>query len=148
MLTVADIRAVGPGVWNGWKGQLLRTLYYETEPFVAGASVQREGSQRTLEAQETLSRSRQLEFAVPTSISISIATTPITGCKTQSASGSSICALWPGPSRRPHVATDITTDAFTAITELTVVAPNHPRLLALFAGACAAAGANIAGAQS
>jgi [protein-PII] uridylyltransferase len=32
VLTVADIRAVGPGVWNGWKGQLLRTLYNKT-PF-------------------------------------------------------------------------------------------------------------------
>ncbi|TIM60402.1 MAG: ACT domain-containing protein, partial [Mesorhizobium sp.] len=31
VLTVCDIRGVGPGVWNGWKGQLLRTLYYETE---------------------------------------------------------------------------------------------------------------------
>ncbi|TKB32336.1 MAG: HD domain-containing protein, partial [Mesorhizobium sp.] len=28
VLTVCDIRGVGPGVWNGWKGQLLRTLYY------------------------------------------------------------------------------------------------------------------------
>ena len=27
LLTVVDIRAVGPGVWNGWKGQLLRDLY-------------------------------------------------------------------------------------------------------------------------
>jgi [protein-PII] uridylyltransferase len=45
------------------------------------------------------------------------------------------------------VATQVTTDEFTAITELTVYAPDHPRLLALLTGACAAAGANIAGAQ-
>ena len=29
-LTVADIRAVGPGVWNDWKGELLKNLYKET----------------------------------------------------------------------------------------------------------------------
>ena len=28
-LTVADIRAVGPGVWNDWKGELLKNLYKE-----------------------------------------------------------------------------------------------------------------------
>src|SRR5690349_1629511 len=36
ILTTADIRAVGPGVWNGWKSQLLRSLYYETEPVLTG----------------------------------------------------------------------------------------------------------------
>src|SRR6266404_4918860 len=36
ILTTADIRAVGPGVWNGWKAQLLRALYYETEPALSG----------------------------------------------------------------------------------------------------------------
>src|SRR5580698_9334809 len=36
ILTTADIRAVGPGVWNGWKSQLIRTLYYETEPVLTG----------------------------------------------------------------------------------------------------------------
>jgi len=30
VLTACDIRAVGPGVWNNWKAQLLRTLYTET----------------------------------------------------------------------------------------------------------------------
>ena len=30
-LTVVDIRAVGPGVWNGWKRQLLSNLFEATE---------------------------------------------------------------------------------------------------------------------
>jgi [protein-PII] uridylyltransferase len=30
VLTVCDIRGVGPGVWNNWKAQLLRTLYRQT----------------------------------------------------------------------------------------------------------------------
>jgi [protein-PII] uridylyltransferase len=45
------------------------------------------------------------------------------------------------------IVTEVHTDAFTAITELTIYAPDHPRLLALITGACAAANANILGAQ-
>ena len=36
ILTVADIRAVGPNVWNTWKGQLLGDLYYNTEAALRG----------------------------------------------------------------------------------------------------------------
>ncbi|MFT3997318.1 MAG: [protein-PII] uridylyltransferase [Asticcacaulis sp.] len=36
VLTVADIRAVGPGVWNGWKGQLMRELLAATEAAFRG----------------------------------------------------------------------------------------------------------------
>ena len=39
VLTVADIRAVGPGVWNGWKGQLMRTLFDKTEALFQGNKV-------------------------------------------------------------------------------------------------------------
>ncbi|HZV08245.1 MAG TPA: HD domain-containing protein, partial [Novosphingobium sp.] len=31
LLTIVDIRAVGPGVWNGWKRQLLQELYRAAE---------------------------------------------------------------------------------------------------------------------
>ena len=36
LLTVADIRAVGPGVWNGWKGQLIRELVAGAEAIFRG----------------------------------------------------------------------------------------------------------------
>ncbi len=52
VLTVADIRAVGPGIWNGWKGQLLRALYYEAEPVVAGGHTQLGSKARVETAQE------------------------------------------------------------------------------------------------
>ena len=42
VLTVADIRAVGPGVWNGWKGQLMRALFEATEALFRGDAIQRE----------------------------------------------------------------------------------------------------------
>jgi [protein-PII] uridylyltransferase len=36
VLTVADIRAVGPALWNDWKGQLLRDLYAFAEAAFRG----------------------------------------------------------------------------------------------------------------
>ena len=36
VLTAADIRAVGPKVWNGWKAALLRELYYSALDVTAG----------------------------------------------------------------------------------------------------------------
>ena len=37
VLTVADIRAVGPNVWNGWKAALMRDLYHRTMAVLLGA---------------------------------------------------------------------------------------------------------------
>ena len=54
VLTVADIRAVGPGIWNGWKGQLLRELYWETEPLVAGGHTLVSRRERIKVAQQAL----------------------------------------------------------------------------------------------
>lgn len=36
VLTVVDIRSVGPGIWNDWKATLLRGLYVATEAYLAG----------------------------------------------------------------------------------------------------------------
>ncbi len=39
VLTVCDIRAVGPNVWNGWKAALLRQLYYAAEQVLSGGTL-------------------------------------------------------------------------------------------------------------
>lgn len=36
VLTTVDIRAVGPGIWNDWKGVLLRNLYQSTSAYLEG----------------------------------------------------------------------------------------------------------------
>jgi [protein-PII] uridylyltransferase len=54
ILTVADIRAVGPGVWNGWKGQLLRELYYEAEALMTGGDAAPARAARIAEAKSEL----------------------------------------------------------------------------------------------
>ncbi|MGH1421691.1 MAG: [protein-PII] uridylyltransferase [Hyphomonas sp.] len=47
ILTIADIKAVGPGVWNTWKGQLLHDLYINTAAALRGGR----GDEETVQAQ-------------------------------------------------------------------------------------------------
>lgn len=54
LLTACDIRAVGPGVWTTWKGQLLRALYDETWALLTGDDRGRSRAERAARAQETL----------------------------------------------------------------------------------------------
>ena len=147
LLTVADIRAVGPGVWNGWKGQLIRTLYHETEPLVAGGHTQVERRHRIEEAKENLFAAladwprSEVERFVERHY-------PDYWLRTDTDKQVYHARLIRRAEKEGRkLIADATTDAFTAITELTVFAPNHPRLLALFAGACAANSANIVGAH-
>jgi len=147
LLTVADIRAVGPGVWNGWKGQLIRTLYHETEPLVAGGHTQVERRQRVDDAKDELARAladwprADVEHFIDRHY-------PDYWLRTETAKQAYHARLVRRAEEEDRkLIADATTDVFTAITELTVYAPNHPRLLALFAGACAANSANIVGAH-
>ncbi|MEQ1671310.1 MAG: [protein-PII] uridylyltransferase, partial [Hyphomicrobium sp.] len=147
LLTCADIRAVGPGVWNGWKGQLLRTLYYETEPLVAGGHTHMRRNDRIAAAQSALRAA--LNTWPKADVDQFIARHyPNYWLRTETASQVEHAELLrQAQGAHTKLATRVKTDAFTAITELTVFAPNHARLLSLFAGACAAAGSNIAGAH-
>jgi [protein-PII] uridylyltransferase len=147
VLTICDIHAVGPGVWNGWKGELLRTLYWETEVVLAGGHSTIERSRRVAGAQVELRQAlpewSDAEFEAyaarhqqPYWLKVDLVR-KVRHAKLLKMTGATISAP----------ITDIATDAFRAVTELTVVAPDHPRLLSVIAGACAAAAANIVDAQ-
>jgi [protein-PII] uridylyltransferase len=147
VLTVADITAVGPGIWNGWKGQLLRALYYETEPLVAGGHTQLPARERTARAQEAF-RAAMADWPreeVERFIERHYADYWLRTDTRKAVEHAKMVQAAEAVGKR--LASSVMTDAFTAITELSLIAPNHPRLLAAFAGACAAAGANISSAH-
>ncbi|MBK0400482.1 [protein-PII] uridylyltransferase [Limibaculum sp. M0105] len=55
VLTVCDIRGVGPGVWNNWKAQLLRKLYWDTRAVLTGgADVDTTQAARVQDAKDAL----------------------------------------------------------------------------------------------
>ncbi len=147
LLTVADIRAVGPGTWNSWKGQLLRQLYYETEVLVAGGHTaeSREYREAAIKDQlrealsdwassdvEAFINRQYSDYWLRTELDTQIAHAKLVSDAERSGE---------------QLATAFSSDTFKGMTELAILAPNHPRLLALFAGCCAATGANIIGAQ-
>lgn len=55
-LTVVDIRAVGPGTWNGWKRQLLTDLYEAAEEVLRLGHKQRGRSERLQQKQANLAQ--------------------------------------------------------------------------------------------
>jgi [protein-PII] uridylyltransferase len=147
VLTVADIRAVGPGVWTGWKGQLLRTLYFETEPLLGGGHTTLTRSERVARAQQAL-RARLSDWSQSELDRFINRHAPSYWLRMDVDTVATHAKLArDAEAHEKPIAIHIATDAFRGVTEITLLAPNHPRLLAMVAGACTGAGANIVDAQ-
>jgi [protein-PII] uridylyltransferase len=147
ILTAADIKAVGPGVWNGWKAQLIRTLYYETEPVLTGGFSEVNRAQRVAVAQGEL-RAELADWTAAEVDAYIALHYPAYWLKVdlphQVAHARFLRAT---AEAGKSLATSVSFPAVRGVTELTVLAPDHPWLLSTIAGACAVAGANIVDAQ-
>jgi len=147
ILTTADIRAVGPGVWNGWKSQLIRTLYYETEPVLTGGFSEVNRAQRVAIAQ-TEFRHAMKDWPAERLEAYVAKLYPAYWLKVDLPHKITHANFVRAAENADKtLATTVGFDTERAVTELTVLAPDHPWLLSIIAGACAMAGANIVDAQ-
>ncbi|HVW54090.1 MAG TPA: [protein-PII] uridylyltransferase [Rhizobiaceae bacterium] len=147
VVTVCDITGVGPGVWNGWKGQLLRTLYYETELLLTGGFSEAPRAKRAAVARDELAAAlgdwpeAERKRYVGMHYENYLLTVDLAEQKRHAA------FIRQADAEKKALATMVTVREVEAVTEITILCPDHPRLLSVIAGACAASGANIVDAQ-
>jgi len=147
ILTVCDIRAVGPGVWSGWKGSLLRALYYATEPLLSGGHSQVTHKDRIEEAQQALAA--QLTNWSPAEIS-AYQDRHYSAYWLRAESDLQLAharMIKKADTAGEVFAGAVSINAFESITEISFYMSDHPRLLSLIAGACTLCEASIIGAQ-
>jgi [protein-PII] uridylyltransferase len=147
-LTVADIRGVGPNVWNNWKATLLRELYHRAAEEMAGVSAGGGPAKaRIAGAQDELRRLlpdwSEADFAEHLArgyaaywLSIDAATQARHARMMREAERTGA-----------PLSLDTRIDRQRGITEITIYAADHAGLFSRIAGAMALAGANIVGAQ-
>ncbi len=151
ILTTADIKAVGPGVWNGWKAQLIQQLYDETLPLLTGGHEAPTRAHRVAAARDAFreqaadlgtEKVEQIAARMPDYYWLSLDTDTqvrharlMADAEADGNDGSNILAIGVTPL--------VNDDA----TEITVFTPDHPGLFSRIAGAVAITGANIVDAK-
>ncbi len=151
VLTVADIRAVGPGVWNAWKASLLRELYWRTEEVLSGGFAT-EGRERRIEAKQAAVRQALEETGERFSgdfiesflargqghywLSLDIETLLRHARMIRDAEA-----------EERLLSVDTRVDPYREATEVTIYTPDHTGLFNRIAGALAVAGASVEAAR-
>jgi [protein-PII] uridylyltransferase len=144
VLTEVDIKAVGPGVFNGWKAQLLRELYGETASrFNAGTALAARG-ERLDGAKTAFDQMLDKDWSIR---------------KTKAYIRRQSDAYWlsfPTEAQLRHadlitdmedgghlLALEVHDDTLRDCSEITIICQDHAGLFARLAGACALAGLTI-----
>lgn len=148
VLTACDIRAVGPNVWNGWKGTLLRELYHRAEEKLSGGHAEGEGranrvaaiKARVAEKLEDWDDERFAGFSDRLGPSYWLSHDVDTIARHAR-------LVRDADEAGREVTIGVGTDQFRDIAEITLYTPDHHGLFASVAGAMALSGANIVDAR-
>ena len=146
VLTVCDIKGVGPGTWNNWKAQLLRNLYWDTRDVLTGGV-------------EQATRAHRVDMA-RNALVAEIADWPESARKAEALRH--YPQYWMGLDTATHrivaelgremgdeeIASRIMPDESRDATKAVLFMADHPGIFARMAGAFAIAGANVVDARS
>jgi [protein-PII] uridylyltransferase len=142
LLTIVDIRAVGPGVWNGWKRQLLGDLYHAAEEVLRLGHKQRGRQERVTDKQAHLREAlgwdegRFAAFTQRMPESYWVAEAP-------DILESNARAIAEADASDEHLSITTRSDAERGATLVSIYAADHPGLFYRIAGAIHVAGGNI-----
>jgi [protein-PII] uridylyltransferase len=150
VLTVADIRGVGPKTWNNWKAALLRELYWAADERMTGPLnreaprlVERRIAEATAAMRAELKDWNDADFEAQVARgtpSYWLSVDPVTAAR--HARMMRRARLDGAP-----LSVETRVDPPRGVTELTIYTADHPGLFASIAGAMAVSGANIVDAK-
>ena len=147
VLTVVDIRAVGPKVWNGWKGQLLRDLYSRSEEYLLGGHVKFDDTYHVdnikKELREALSDWPEDKFERY----VNRFYDPYWQAVDKDALVRNALMIDMADTYKDKFTVNINIDEFQDISELSIYTEDHSGLFASLTGAIALSGASIQGAR-
>ena len=139
-LTVVDIRAVGPGVWNGWKRQLLTDLYDAAEEVLRLGHKQKGRGERVTVKQEAVAATLGWDAEALAAI-VKKLPESYWVAEPEDALVANIRLIAAAGDAPLSIASQV--DAERGATLVTIYAADHPGLFYRIAGAISMAGGNI-----
>ena len=142
ILTCADIRAVGPAVWNNWKATLLRDLYHRTDDFMRAG--QSGGIDARVQAAKARLADRLTDWPEKMRESILGLGSPAFWLSNDADTHERLAHFMRAAEEvGEKIAVDFTIDSYREVTHMVIYTPDHPGLFAKITGALALAGVSV-----
>ena len=143
VLTCTDIRAVGPNVWNTWKGTLLRDLYERTDDYIRGGQASGRIDARVNAAKAALAE-RITDWPQKKREHILSLGSPAFWLSNDTDTHERLAHFMRAAEEvGEQISVDFTIDSYRDVTHMVIYTPDHAGLFAKIAGALALAGVSV-----